>query len=262
MKLYIAIIFLLLFSFSCKNEVSNNTPIDGIKEVYYEPIFLNLSPKMEGMQFYKELNKNPSISNGFFYIPLNETEDSFKVSKMEDRILLEYSDKRQLSVNINPSQMPFYQRAYINNKKTVQEFINLFKSKYGKPVNLLPFEQDDEEGYFNREACKWKNALNRDTRKREYANGIVNKTLWDYGFDKCFYLIFQDNSKTVMIGYENSGLNDFGVELEINYFHNSDFLALQKKMEKDKSEFESAKFNIEKLKKEEQIKNEKNREKI
>ena len=262
MKLYLPILFLLLFSFSCKNEVSNDNSIDKIEVVNYEPIFLNLSPKMEGMRFYEELNKNPSINNDFFYIPLNETDDSFKVSKMEDRILLEYSDKRQLSASTNPSSVPFYQRQHIHNEKTVKEFIDLFKSKYGNPVNLLPFEQNDEGEYFNQEACWWKNALNRDTRRREYANGIVNKTLWDYNFDKCSYLIFQDNSKTIMIGYENSNSNDFGVELEINYFHNSDFLALQKKMEKDKSDFESAKFNIEKLKKEEQIKNEKNKEKI
>jgi len=262
MKLILPILFLMIIFFSCKNEVNNDNSIDKIEAVNYEPIFLNLSPKMEGMRFYEELNKNPSIDNSFFYIPLNETSDSFKVSKMEDRILLEYSDKRELSATNNPSSVPFYQRQHIHNEKTVQEFIALFKSKYGKPLNLLPFEHNDEGEYFNKEACKWKNAANRNFRKREYANGIVNKTLWDYDFDKCYYLVFQDNSKTIMIGYENSNSNNFGVELEINYFHNSDFLLLQKKMEKDKSEFETAKFNMEKLKKEEQIKNEKNKEKI
>lgn len=261
MKLGLPILFLLLFSFSCKNEVNNDNSIDAIEATNYEPIFLNLSPKMEGMRFYEELNKNPSMDNGLFRIPLNEETASFKVSKMEDRIVLKYSNKIQVSANTNTATTPYWQRAYIYNKKTVQEFVDLFKSKYGKPVNLLPFELNDEGEYLNSES-RWKNALNPSSRRKEYANGIENKKLYDYGFGKYFYLIFQDNYKTIMIGYENSDLNNFGVELEINYFHNSDFLILQKKMEKDKSEFEIAKSNIENLKKEDENKNASNREKI
>lgn len=260
MRTTLLIILIVIIS-SCKNEVNNDNSIDEIESVNYEPIFLNLSPKMGGMQFYEELNKNSSIDNGFFRIPLNEKTTSFKVSKLQDRILLEHSDKIQLSATTNTTTTPYWQRAYIYNKKTVQEFIDLFKSKYGKPVSLLPFELNDEGEYLN-SASWWKNALNPNSRKKEYANGIENKKLYDYDFDKYFYLIFQDYSKTIMIGYENSNSNDFGVELEISYFHNSDFLVLQKKMEKDKSDFEYAKFNIETLKKEGQNINEENRKKI
>lgn len=261
MKLSLPILFLLLFSFSCKNEVKEDIPNDEEVLTIYEPIFLNLSSKMEDLRFYEELNKNPSINDGFFYIPLNEKTASFKVSKLQDRILLEYSDKKLRTPTTNPYTLSNREQAYTTNKKTVQEFIDLFKSKYGKPVNILPFELNDKGEYLNSES-RWKNALNPNSRRKEYANGIENKKLYDYGFDKYFYLIFRDSSKTIMIGYENSNSDNFGIALEINYFHNSDFLALQKKMEKDKADFEYAKFNIEKLKKEDQNTNEANKKKI
>jgi hypothetical protein len=261
MKIWLLVI-ILLFSSSCKNENKEEGITSKNISANYEPIFLNLSPKMEEMRFYEELNKNPSIKNGFFYIPLNEKTTSFKVSKMEDRILLEYNGKTQVSNSTDTANTPFWERAYINNKKTVQEFIDLFKSKYGKSVNLLPFEQNNEREYFNREACWWKNAINQNSRRREHANGILNKTLWDYDFDKCSYLIFQDNSKTIMIGYENSNSNDFGVELEINYFHNSDFEKLSRQMRKDKSDFETAKKIENKIENEEQDLLNKNKDKI
>ena len=261
MKLGLPIFFLLIFSFSCKNEIKVDNSIDEKISVIYEPIFLNLSPKMDGIRFYEELNKNPSINDGFFHIFLNEKTTPFKVSKLQDRILLEYADKKQHSSTTNPYTLSNREQAYTTNKKTVQEFIDLFKSKYGKPVSILPFEVNDKGEYLNSES-RWKNALNPNSRRKEYANGIENKKLYDYDFDKYFYLIFKDSFKTIMIGYENSNSDNFGIALEINYFHNSDFLALQKKMEKDKFDFEYAEFNKEQLKRQNQNTKEGNRKKI
>lgn len=261
MKLFFPILCLLIILFSCKNELKSDSSNDKIESINYEPIFLNLSPKMGGIRFYEELNKNPSIDNGFFSISLNKKTVSFKVSKLQDRIFLEYNGKTQVSNSTNTITTPFWKRAYLNNKKTVQEFVDLFKSKYGRPIDLLPFEQNNKGVYINSES-RWENATNPSNRRKEYANGIENKKLYDYGFNKYFYLIFKDSSKTIMIGYENSNSNDFGIEFEINYFHNSDFMALQNKMIKDKSDFESAKSKIEKLKKEEENLNRTNREKI
>lgn len=260
MKIWL-LIFILVFSSSCRNENKQEVITSKNMSTRYEPIFLNLSPKMDGMLFYEELNKNTSIKNGFFYIPLNEKTTSFKVSKMEDRILLEYNGKKQVSNSTDTANTPHWERAYINNKKTVREFIDLFKSKYGKSVNLLPFELNDEGAYLNSESG-WKNALNSNSRRKEYINGIQNKKLYDYGFNKYFYLIFQDNSKTIMIGYENSNSNYFGVELEINYFHNSDFEKLSRQIRKDKIDFETAKKIENKLENENQNILNKNKDKI
>ncbi len=96
----IFLLFLFLLIIGCSNkerlqkDFNNNDEDENVIDTLkYEPIFLNLSPKMDNYEFGNKLKENDKIlSNGKFSIPIDNEILEFTISKETDRIVLRYSD--------------------------------------------------------------------------------------------------------------------------------------------------------------------------
>lgn len=291
-------ILLIFLYLSCTNGKKNDIPSSDLKnkekqiktKIKLQPIFLNLSPKMNSEEFINTLTDNSNLTNGKFILPINKKKIEFSIDKTSDKIILEYDNLKNISVDkLNKS----ISEGYLSEQnKTITEFIEIFKLKYGNP--LYRFEY---------------------------------KKLRNYGYDKQDYLVFQDSLKSVLIGYENLGTivmsNDelreeviaegkkpkleeaikdskekkysnelqrladlaentntgaaereysnrlfnlqpktFGIKLEINYLYNSDFEKLINNIENDKFELQKAEKRRDSIRSLEQQTIEKNKIKI
>lgn len=250
MKNIIFIISIILLS--CNNNNSKTT-INKNKNIKYQPIFLNLSPKMSDSVFNSELRKNIEINEDEeFLLPINTNSNNdknddfsennnnikFKVSKENKRIKLSY----EYTTDIRIEFLDDYTSNYWFDKNTnlIKNFIYIFEQKY-KYINQdnFPFKPNKENVY--------EPSLGMEVF------GVKQKKLNDYGFEKQNYRIFQDSVKTILIGYESQipypkkekyslehPMNTAAISLEINYMHNSDFNDLKKKIFNEKKIFDKA----------------------
>ncbi|MCH8535383.1 MAG: hypothetical protein LAT51_09975, partial [Flavobacteriaceae bacterium] len=68
---FLLLILSSIISFSCQEPIKNGKKAKSVevkekKEPSYEPIFLNLSPKLSYDDFKSKLNENPEVENGKF----------------------------------------------------------------------------------------------------------------------------------------------------------------------------------------------------
>lgn len=255
----ILFLFLLILIIGCSNKErlqkdfhNNNEDEKVIDTIKYEPIFLNLSPKMDFYEFENKLKENDKIlSNGNFSLPIDNEILEFTISKETDRIVLRYSDISSHSI----SSLDDFSSKFLleKNNKKIQKFLNLFENKYANnELKNLPFQKNKDDEYIN------------NLTSVRIVNGIKEKKLIDYNLIESNYIIYQDSIKVVAIGYtkkgsyitkndvinsvDGPGYKDFGVTIEINYFHNSDFKQLYFQIEKDFTEFNDALFTQDSLK--------------
>ncbi|QTY27072.1 hypothetical protein [Flavobacterium sp. CS20] len=274
--------FILLLSFSCS---------DSKKNELYSPIFLNLSPKMDSLKFISTKNENKNLIDGKFYISLeNSKKVGFKLLKKKDRITLEYNDVMNISIeDLNKTQSEYLVE---KNNNFVNQIIEIYKSKYGEPLIIMPNQKQRHKGFYFPKTYK--------------SYGIIS--LKEYDFDKYSYMIFRDTLKSILIGYNEYGKivlsekeikklkktpikkskndnnlfkivqdnfyeterkdlinsrdepnQDFGIELEINYMHNEELDTIIKEIKQYKNKFEENRNKLDSLynKEDEIIKNNK-----
>ena len=192
----ILIIFLLL---SCANDKKDKKSIPESKviekkiepKIQHNPIFLNLSPRMDYKEYNSKIGLNKELKKGKLTLLLDKKETEFKVHKNKDRITLKFNNVKEISVNeLNESYSKYYLK---ENEKMLSDFLKIFEENYGKSLSILPFRKNRNGAYFN------------NIHYKENIGGIKNKNLIDYGFEKINYLVFRDSVKVVFVGYDKNG---------------------------------------------------------
>lgn len=193
------LVILIIFTFlSCNNVNKNNIPASEIHESEnqldqkkeYQPIFLNLSPKMDDLQFEEKLTS--SSPNKKITIPINNYSFEFNIKKSSNKIVLEYNDIKTLIFtnkfgdNAEKRYLDFIKKEPLE-EELIESFINLFKNKYSRQIKQLPISKNLNGEYYNNQIRPWS-----------------ERDLFNYGFKEENYLIFQDSIKTVLIGYTNA----------------------------------------------------------
>tara|TARA_R110002050_G_scaffold273016_1_gene416859 strand:- start:3438 stop:4382 length:945 start_codon:yes stop_codon:yes gene_type:complete len=187
------IYILIIFSFlSCnkRKDNSNSKKLEIKKQIEYQPIFLNLNPKMNDFQF--EQNLKSSLPDKKFILPIREYNFEFNLKKESNKIVLEYNDIETLVFMPNLGGNP--EKRYLNflkkdktEENLVNNFIKLFNNKYSKKITELPILKNQLGEYCNINSSNWSDL-----------------SLLKYGFREENYLIFQDSIKTIIIGYTNA----------------------------------------------------------
>lgn len=177
-KFLISVLMMFLVVIGCQEPVKENKKITdnktANKEVSHEPVFLNLSPRLDYSDFQKKLKENPEIENGKFSIFLYNQIRKFDVIR-------ESSERIVLTHETTISRPKIIQNAC----EVIQEdFMDLFNSKYKQAKLNLPFETDSKGVY-----------------KNHYFYNRADKSLNDYNFKQNHYLLFEDNSKYIFIGF-------------------------------------------------------------
>jgi len=197
MKQTLVILIILVF-FNCTNVKKNNIPTPELQKLEkqlkakskYQPIFLNLSPKMSDFQFEQELKK--SSQNKKITIPINNYNFEFSIIKSSNRVILEYNDIKTLiftnkyGENAEKNYLDFIKKDPFE-EDLIKSFINLFKNKYSIEIKQLPISKNQHGEYYNNQIQPYS-----------------ERDLYDYGFKEENYLIFKDSIKTVLIGYTNA----------------------------------------------------------
>ena len=245
-KIILAILVSLAFV-SCRksNEdaINHNQQIAPAKAkniINHSPLFLGLSPNMTEYEFSKEIDKLDSqskLSGDRFIIPVNKEDFYFEVKKTENTIRLSYSDQTTKAIeNVSYKISDDYLKHYEN---SVNDFLKIFDSKYDGKNMIMP----------------------------------TNVYLLNYGLKNVNYRIFQDSSKTVLIGYKINGLRypspseqeyenskkskkipdsslenigdfintgkehsnfvSFGLEVDVDYYYNEEFNKLFQRIKSD-----------------------------
>lgn len=237
-KIFLIISAILL---SCNNnKPALKTTVEANDNIRYEPIFLNLSPRMTDSIFESKLKVNQEINKKKeFLLPIGSKDENigFKVSKKDKRILLTYEFSTKIRLEMLDKNLSRHWSE--KNSNLINNFINLFEKRY-KPIltDSFPY-RPSENGTFNH-------------RSGSIIYGVKEKSLYDYGFKKNSYKIFQDSTKTILIGYQSTTpypkenfsferpMSTAAVSLEINYMHNSDFSDLKNQIIYDKISFDKA----------------------
>ncbi len=230
---------LCLFLFNCKqseNKIITTDSKENKKVVIeqndkeFKAIFIGLSPKMTDEVFLNEiekLNSNGKLENSKFVLYVNNETLYFEIQKLSNSIRLNYSDIQSKYIpNLSYEKSDKYLNE-INIKK--DNLIKIFQSKYKSNIIEIPTD------------------LNLDK----------------YGLEMEKYLLFRDTDKSVLLGYTVLGSRvpspsereeyynklveenpddplaavgrfvksdieyvDFGLEIEINYYHNEDLNSL------------------------------------
>jgi hypothetical protein len=273
--------------------ITTETKIETEPKIEYQPIFLNLSPRMGLSEFNNKLRSNPNLHYGKFILSLNDEKCKFNILKKENKIVLsgEFDDSKYIKSLKKTKEYNLYQ-----NEKIILELIEIFKNKYGNFASILPFKKNNKSEYLNAFPKKLSNFFSLSLKKVDN-----RKTLVDYGFKKDRYLVFQDSIKTILVGFTNriptkqftnfedaklqneqnlgnsfseklsdeeyfkyinqpNKIPDF--EISINYYHNSDFEIILNKIKKDKYEFDKAKYKHDSIKKANKLKIERNQNNI
>lgn len=264
---------------SCLNNTKqDNDKITLDRNEVYNPIFLNMSPKMDSIEFDSIKKENNNLIDGKFYLGLrNDNRIGFDLLKNKNRITLEFID----IVNVPLEDLNKTQSTYLIEKtnKLHQQIIDIYKDKYGEPVRIMPNQSKYHKVYYP--------ITNKFV-------GIIS--LKDYGFEKNKYLIFRDSIKSILIGYNEYGKivlseneikrlkktpikktksknnlyrlaknaeyiserkdlinsrnepnQDFGIELEINYMHNEELDTIIKEIKQYKNKFEENRNKLDSL---------------
>lgn len=208
---------------NCKNQNKKTNSDEKLVKQEYSPLFLSLSPKMTDNEFQDEinhLNDEKKLDLGYFIIPVRDKRYKFFVYKTEKTIRLNYYEDKSLTINdfdVNIAD------EYIRDAETkTSEIIQIFEDKYGRPKIKFP----------------------------------LVASLSDYDISK-YNNIYQDSSKTVLVGYNIFGTRDptpnpeelfvdsannintyekdipYGFSITIDYYYNEDFEKLLKKIHLD-----------------------------
>tara|TARA_R110001606_G_scaffold398227_1_gene576760 strand:+ start:793 stop:1737 length:945 start_codon:yes stop_codon:yes gene_type:complete len=187
------IYILIIFSFlSCnkRKDNSNSKKLEIGKQIEYQPIFMNLNPKMNDFQFEQKLKS--SLPDKKFILPIKEYSFEFNLKKVSNKIVLEYNDIETLVFmpNLGGNPEKRYLK-FLEKDKTeeylVNNFIKLFNNKYSKKITELPILKNQLGEYSNIYSSTWSDL-----------------SFLKYGFREENYLIFQDSIKTIIIGYTNA----------------------------------------------------------
>lgn len=256
---------IILLLVNCKDFNSENNDENSIRntttqtfETDFKPIFIGLSPKMSDEAFdlgIDKLNTENKLVNNKFPLKFGEELISFDIFKKDNSITLAYSTQESKTFeNISYQISDKYLKKY-NHKKEV--LFKIFDSKY-------------------------------KLHKIQIPNNI---NLTNYGLQKNSYKLYQDDEKSILVGYtiigerypsqqeleyekqiskkntdehplENLGeftspkSNNyavFGIEMEINYFHNDKMENLLMYMLKESNTINNLKKESEKKESETEI---------
>lgn len=239
----------LLLSFSlllvnCKNSnkevLQNDSFSDTIikpEMITYNPIFIGLSPKMSDEEFtlqIQKLNDENKLVDKKFPLTIGKDNYLFEIIKKVNSITLKYSEQESESFNDVNYEISDNHLAFYNDKKAT--LIDIFNSKYKLSQKQIP-ENINLENYF----------LEKDNYSR-----------------------YEDEEKTILVGYRIIGdrypslqerqrierekkektpkhplenIGDFipteksnsyalfGIEVEINYYHKNDFESIFNSMQ-------------------------------
>lgn len=290
----IFISILILVFYSCQNNTTKNTEKPPIKQVEYENLFLNLSPKMDTVIFNKRVKENPAIRDGNFILPLDDKNLTFKVSQEHDRISLKGSLKKLV---LNSQRNSKESKKIISeNEKIISRFLTFFEKYEPFPEEEFPISKNTKGRY----------ETNTD-RISEPILGVQKPRLADYGLFEDEYVLFKDAKKVIAVGFSNIGsiilskpemqqkINDlkskergdikikldriyyetildsrdknandlkFGVTLEFNYFFISDFESIIINLKSDQLKYKTAKIKSDSIDKSQQDAIDRNKDKI
>lgn len=155
-----------------QNQENKINPSEAKKVKKHNSLFLGLNPYMTEYDFSTEisnLNSQNKLNNGRFIIPVNNQDYYFDVKKTINTIRLTYSDQTSKSVHNLSYRISDEHLQLYENK--INDLLKIFNSKYNGEEKVIPTE--------------------------------VNLSY--YGLRKEHYRIFQDSSKTVLIGYTING---------------------------------------------------------
>lgn len=173
-----------------RKDNSNSKKLEIGKQIEYQPIFMNLNPKMNDFQFEQKLKS--SLPDKKFILPIKEYSFEFNLKKVSNKIVLEYNDIETLVFmpNLGGNPEKRYLK-FLEKDKTeeylVNNFIKLFNNKYSKKITELPILKNQLGEYSNIYSSTWSDL-----------------SFLKYGFREENYLIFQDSIKTIIIGYTNA----------------------------------------------------------
>jgi len=295
-------IFILLLSFSFINCITsdskrkdtpkNTNNIGSVKNKVI-PIFNGLSPKMSYKEFKEVIQSKPlndPIRNDEFTIPINDDYLTFKISKEKEKIILNYSNViKYHKIDFPPERL----EKYLNEDNLlINKLLKIYKKKY--PINVafeLPFKKSEIDIYMKDDYL-----YDNGTKKVSLLDYGYNKDNYKFfrdsiktvmvGFNIINYRIpisydelkksFQEStlSNTInrpfKINYD-SNHNDseqlnheikIGVEIEIQYYHNSDFDIIKEKINQDFRKFKNLKNTSDRKKIEKDKRIKQNLEKI
>ncbi len=173
----IFLIILITYSFTnCKNISEELKVIENLNEENktenHSPLFLGLTPSMSDYKFSEEiknLNKINKLDNGRFIIPIKNEEFYFEVQKTKNTIRLNCKNQDSIAIeNLSYQISEEYLEKY---NREINNIIEVFDKKYNGQKLIMP----------------------------------TNISLLNYGLQNDYYKIFQDSSKTVLIGYKKIG---------------------------------------------------------
>ena len=253
----------ILFLVNCKEPTSENNDENSVSntknqtfETELKPIFIGLSPKMSDEAFDSEINKlntENKLVNNKFPLKLDEEFISFDIFKKINSITLVYSTQESKSFeNISYQISDRYLKKY-NHKK--EELFKIFDSKYKihkiqipKNINLTNYGlqkdsyrlyQDDEKSILLGYTIIGERYPSK--QKFEYEKQINNKKTDEHPLENLGKFISSESNNYAV----------FGIEIEINYFHNDKMESLLMNMLKESN-------TIKKLKKESEKKESEN----
>lgn len=244
-----------------QEELNNdiNNYYSSEEEIEFTSIFIGLSPKMSDKTFSEAItklnNENKLIDNKFPVIVENENY-LFSIQKTRNSIKLNYSKQEtKSSENINYEISDKYLRKYNSEK---DKFIKVFDSKYSLsevqlPKNILLQNYDLNKEYYRLYKDLEKSILlgfsvigDKYPSKEEImiAEQEKRKKTPDHPLE---------NVGDFIINEQNDNYVIFGIEIEINYYHNDEMenLLFRMKNESDKikeNEDETLKNDLHKVK--------------
>lgn len=264
---YKTILILLFFSLlSCEKIISKKTN-DNISVKTIEkkvnsqnivPIFIGLSPNMSDEVFdekIKKLNEDGKLVDGEFVITVKNKNYPFQVLKTNNSIRLKYSTQETKAFeNVSYAISENYLSIYKNKKNDIIEIFDL-KYKLNKtqiPTNIyLPIYHLEKENYkLYKDQLKsilvgytmiggiYPSLEEREIEKRKKEEKVSDDPLANIGD---------------FIRSEKSNYAQFGMEIEINYYENTEMERILKKMLDESSEVKNAEDKI--FKKEKSQKN-------
>lgn len=184
---YFSLIILLFFFSSCRDNTKSREGKSISKKEIYEPVFLNFSPKMNESEFQFELNSE-KLTHKQFVVELNEKTLAFNIVKMENRIVLHFSNVTDY--DIDEINFDASLQKLLDNDNLINTLIEVFKEKYNQPITMESMEllKNSDE------------LLNFQTY-----DGTIFRKIPQLNLSRDQYVFFQDSSKTIMIGYDKLG---------------------------------------------------------
>ena len=223
LKFYkIFIILIVISSVSCSdidNQENNSNhqekhfKTEKIKEenIILEPLFLNLSPKMNNTLFDKlKENNNSELINGNFIVSSNNSKLAFEIKKLDNCIKLSIIEGvksyRYYELNSSISKIKIE-----NNSKVIDDLVKKYSKKYNRYYGYLPLPFIKTKNEFE------KSFENLD----ESYKTKFSKKFWGY---KNKFIVFKDSIKTIIIQYKKVGeliYSDDELKSKIDYSKNT-----------------------------------------